>query len=157
MDFRAMLKKRKYAKWGKEKEDPDWGDLKETEKPGPALKKVEKVKYSLDLSFLTSMKLLGNNQTFRLLLIIHRIFGIECLKSQENGALFFHLLKNKMPQMLLQKSKSGRNWNQFIPGKFGRFDKFRQNKFSSYNEFFSQVDKKKKILWLLVFHFGENL
>lgn len=43
MDFRAMLKKRKYAKWGNQKEDPDWGDLKETEKPLPALKKVEKV------------------------------------------------------------------------------------------------------------------
>lgn len=43
MDFRAMLKKRKYAKWGAQKEDPDWGDLKETEKPKPALKKVEKV------------------------------------------------------------------------------------------------------------------
>lgn len=45
MDFRAMLKKRKYAKWGKEKEDPDWGELKEVEKPGPALKKVEKVSF----------------------------------------------------------------------------------------------------------------
>lgn len=44
MDFRAMLKKRKYAKWGKEEKDPDWGDLKETEKPVPALKKVEKVR-----------------------------------------------------------------------------------------------------------------
>lgn len=43
MDFRAMLKKRKYAKWGNQKEDPDWGDLKEVEKPMPALKKVEKV------------------------------------------------------------------------------------------------------------------
>lgn len=43
MDFRAMLKKRKYAKWGKDKEDPDWGELKEAEKPMPALKKVEKV------------------------------------------------------------------------------------------------------------------
>lgn len=43
MDFRAMLKKRKYAKWGKDKDDPDWGDLKETEIPVPALKKVEKV------------------------------------------------------------------------------------------------------------------
>lgn len=43
MDFRAMLKKRKYAKWGKEEKDPDWGDLKETEMPVPALKKVEKV------------------------------------------------------------------------------------------------------------------
>ncbi|KAL1129846.1 hypothetical protein AAG570_012790 [Ranatra chinensis] len=42
MDFRAMLKKRKYAKWAKEKEDPDWGDLKEVEKPMPQLKKVER-------------------------------------------------------------------------------------------------------------------
>lgn len=52
MDFRAMLKKRKYAKWGKEKEDPDWGDLKEVEKPLPALKKVEKVRLCFIL-FLT--------------------------------------------------------------------------------------------------------
>ncbi|XP_047102318.1 twitchin isoform X3 [Schistocerca piceifrons] len=42
MDFRAMLKKRKYAKWGKDKEEPDWGDLKEVEKEVPKLKKVEK-------------------------------------------------------------------------------------------------------------------
>lgn len=45
MDFRAMLKKRKYAKWGEKKEDPDWGDLKETDKPIPPLKKVEKVRW----------------------------------------------------------------------------------------------------------------
>lgn len=44
MDFRAMLKKRKYAKWGKDEKDPEWGELKETEKPVPALKKVEKVR-----------------------------------------------------------------------------------------------------------------
>jgi len=43
MDFRAMLKKRKYAKWGRDKDDPDWGELKETELPVPPLKKVEKV------------------------------------------------------------------------------------------------------------------
>lgn len=43
MDFRAMLKKRRYQKWDKDEKDPDWGDLKETEKPLPALKKVEKV------------------------------------------------------------------------------------------------------------------
>lgn len=43
MDFRTMLKKRKYAKWGNQEKEPDWGDLKETEKPLPALKKVEKV------------------------------------------------------------------------------------------------------------------
>lgn len=44
MDFRAMLKKRKYAKWGKDNQDPDWGTLKEVEEPPkPQLKKVEKV------------------------------------------------------------------------------------------------------------------
>jgi hypothetical protein len=43
MDFRSMLKKRKYAKWGKDKEDPDWGELKEVEIPTTQLKKVEKV------------------------------------------------------------------------------------------------------------------
>lgn len=31
MDFRAMLKSKQYAKWGKDKEDPDWGNLKATE------------------------------------------------------------------------------------------------------------------------------
>lgn len=40
-----MLKKRKYAKWAKEKEDPDWGELKEVEIPTTQLKKVEKVRY----------------------------------------------------------------------------------------------------------------
>lgn len=53
MDFRAMLKKRKYAKWGDGKGDPDWGDLKETEKPLPALKKVEKVRGTLNLLLLS--------------------------------------------------------------------------------------------------------
>jgi hypothetical protein len=41
-----MLKKRKYAKWAKEKDDPDWGELKEVEKPTTTLKKVEKVSHS---------------------------------------------------------------------------------------------------------------
>lgn len=31
MDFRAMLKSKQYAKWGKDKDDPDWGNLKATE------------------------------------------------------------------------------------------------------------------------------
>lgn len=44
MDFRAMLKKRRYQKWDKGDQDPNWGDLKETEKEAPKLKKVEKVK-----------------------------------------------------------------------------------------------------------------
>lgn len=47
MDFRAMLKKRRYQKWDKGDQDPNWGDLKETEKEAPKLKKVEKVKAHL--------------------------------------------------------------------------------------------------------------
>ena len=44
MDFRAMLKKRKYQKWKGDGGDPDWGDLKEVEKPPVvALKKTDKV------------------------------------------------------------------------------------------------------------------
>ena len=38
-----MLKKRRYAKWDKDKEDPNWGDLKEVEQPQVTLKKVERV------------------------------------------------------------------------------------------------------------------
>lgn len=56
MDFRAMLKKKKYAKWKKDNEDPDWGDLKETEKDQkPQLRKVERVSTLLwDWSYLFS-------------------------------------------------------------------------------------------------------
>lgn len=46
-----MLRKRKYAKWGKDKEDPDWGDLKEVDKPVPTLKKVERVSVYFFLIF----------------------------------------------------------------------------------------------------------
>lgn len=58
MDFRAMLKKRKYAKWGEKKDDPDWGDLKETDKPIPPLKKVEKV----CIQFVLSNLFIHNNE-----------------------------------------------------------------------------------------------
>ena len=44
MDFRAMLKKKKYAKWKKEEEQIDV-NLKEVDQPEkPQLKKVEKVR-----------------------------------------------------------------------------------------------------------------
>lgn len=43
MDFRTMLKKRKYQKWGREEAEQEKVDLKEVEKPMPALKKVERV------------------------------------------------------------------------------------------------------------------
>ena len=57
MDFRAMLKKRKYAKWGKDKEDPDWGTLKEVEEPPkPQLKKVERVSSSLTAIFFSAVR-----------------------------------------------------------------------------------------------------
>lgn len=62
MDFRAMLKKRKYAKWGNQEKDPDWGDLKEVEKPLPALKKVEKV--SVVCSFLQGLLIDENEIVF---------------------------------------------------------------------------------------------
>lgn len=60
MDFRAMLKKRKYAKWDKEKDDPDWGDLKEVEKPMPALRKVEKVRLFITSTLRLNMLTLQN-------------------------------------------------------------------------------------------------
>lgn len=31
-DFRTLLRKSKYAKWGKDKGDPKWGDLKGVQK-----------------------------------------------------------------------------------------------------------------------------
>ena len=44
MDFRSMLKKKKYAKWGNDDEGPDWGDLKHNEKEEePCLKKAPEV------------------------------------------------------------------------------------------------------------------
>lgn len=58
MDFRAMLKKRKYAKWGRDKEDPEWGELKETELPVPPLKKVERV---ISIQFLIRHALKSDN------------------------------------------------------------------------------------------------
>ncbi|GAU87381.1 hypothetical protein RvY_00244-2 [Ramazzottius varieornatus] len=39
MDFRALLQKRKYDKWGIEEEDPNWGDLKHLEQEKIELKK----------------------------------------------------------------------------------------------------------------------
>ena len=44
MDFRSMLKKKKYAKWGNDDNGPDWGDLKHNEKEEePCLKKAPEV------------------------------------------------------------------------------------------------------------------
>lgn len=60
MDFRAMLKKRKYQKWAREQEQ-EKVDLKETEKPIPALKKVEKV-------CIFFLFIIANNTFFRLLI-----------------------------------------------------------------------------------------
>lgn len=42
-----MLKKRKYQKWAREEQEQEKVDLKEVEKPLPALKKLEKVRSQL--------------------------------------------------------------------------------------------------------------
>lgn len=53
MDFRSMLKKKKYAKWGNDDEGPDWGDLKHHDKPEePELKKVKEVRNNVVLVLL---------------------------------------------------------------------------------------------------------
>ena len=47
MDFRSMLKKKKYAKWGNDDQGPDWGDLKHHDKEEePCLKEVKPVSQS---------------------------------------------------------------------------------------------------------------
>lgn len=59
MDFRAMLKKRKYAKWKGDENDPNWGELKEVEKPPvPSLKKVERVSSASDKTWLPSTRII---------------------------------------------------------------------------------------------------
>ena len=50
MDFRSMLKKKKYAKWGNDDQGPDWGDLKHNEKEEePCLKKAPEVGSSISV------------------------------------------------------------------------------------------------------------
>ena len=45
MDFRSMLKKKKYAKWGNDDQGPDWGDLKHhDQEPEPEIEKVKEVR-----------------------------------------------------------------------------------------------------------------
>ena len=50
MDFRTMLRKSRYKQWDKEDPDREKVDLKEVEKPMPALKKVERVSSNLYFS-----------------------------------------------------------------------------------------------------------
>jgi hypothetical protein len=52
MDFRAMLAKRKYAKWGKQEEKLEY-DLKETPKDDkPKLKHIERVRTHIIINLL---------------------------------------------------------------------------------------------------------
>lgn len=50
MDFRAMLQRRQYGKWGKDKEDPDW-QLKEREKEEEMAKLLKKVRMAICVLF----------------------------------------------------------------------------------------------------------
>lgn len=69
MDFRTMLKKRKYAKWAREEADRENVDLKEVEKPMPALKKVEKVIFiNFSDKYRIEHDILRNNFTMKLII-----------------------------------------------------------------------------------------
>lgn len=57
-----MLKKRKYQKWGREDPDQEKVDLKEVEKPMPALKKVERVCNHFYISKFISLYILNLQQ-----------------------------------------------------------------------------------------------
>ena len=52
MDFRSMLKKKKYAKWGNDDGGPDWGDLKHhDQEPEPEIQKVKEVRHQTSESY----------------------------------------------------------------------------------------------------------
>ena len=63
MDFRAMLKKKKYAKWGNDEDAPEWGDLKHVdEEEQVKLKKVEKVRFTSTLFYVLIEKYLKKKE-----------------------------------------------------------------------------------------------
>lgn len=79
-----MLRKRKYAKWDDGKNDPDWGDLKEVDKPIPQLKKVEKVRLMFHIYyFKSSLSLL----LLRLILILLLVFKSERPICRKKGSV----------------------------------------------------------------------
>lgn len=63
MDFRTMLRKSRYKQWDKEDPDREKVDLKEVEKPMPALKKVERVCFNLHIKFLNYIIFLTENNS----------------------------------------------------------------------------------------------
>lgn len=79
MDFRTMLKKRKYAKWGPDQNDPNWGDLKEVDKPAPpTLKKVDRVSvlfFSQFMSFIFLLFIILIHEFTRKKMIKNFVFG----------------------------------------------------------------------------------
>ncbi len=68
MDFRTLLKKKKYAKFGADDEAPDWGDLKHVEEEEPVtLKKVEKVSVVICRTSFGSIPYIMSEQTLVIL------------------------------------------------------------------------------------------
>ena len=66
MDFRAMLKKKKYAKNQLDDQGPDWGDLKPVEgEAPPVLKKTEKVSMTQHIIAHTTITILFIPTDFR--------------------------------------------------------------------------------------------
>lgn len=84
-----MLKKRKYAKWGEDKKDPDWGDLKEVEKPMATLKKVERVCFSLTLSPAPPTIARDATQIFSFFFFFSFFFGSQKIFLVKKNSFFF--------------------------------------------------------------------
>ena len=57
MDFRAMLKAKQYAKWKKDNEDPNWGNLKATEDERRASLKETKVCIEFIINYFFILKI----------------------------------------------------------------------------------------------------
>ena len=79
-----MLKKRKYQKWAREEQEQEKVDLKEVEKPLPALKKLEKVRSQLLSSTIEDRSYhviqYFESETLNLLLFFLFFFFLVCLE-----------------------------------------------------------------------------
>lgn len=92
MDFRAMLKTKQYAKWSKDKEDPDWGNLKSTEDERRASLRDTKVNFYLEKFSIKVIAFLFCRNLMSLL----KNFKINTLKKEETKWLGFSVYSPRM-------------------------------------------------------------
>lgn len=81
-----MLKKRKYQKWAREEAEQEKVDLKEVEKPMPALKRVEKVRIQVRARYNALLKKSRGHRVSRRVLPI--LLWYACRYNRESVA--FH-------------------------------------------------------------------